>query len=65
MVCDVVCDGVSGVVDVGRWGGMIYCFGVLIYDRMTDKLTDIGGCWVAFTTEKGCKAFLVIKKNNR
>ena len=65
VVCDGVHDGVCDVVDGGVIGGegtskvewlILSCLGVLVTDRQTDERTngrtDIGGCRVAFATEK-------------
>ena len=53
MLCMMLCDGVCDVVcDVGVHGGVkwliLSCLGVLVMDGQT----DIGGCRVAFVTEK-------------
>ena len=49
MLCDGVFDGVNGgeMIDFKLLGG----FGDGQTDGRTDKLTDIGGCRVAFVTE--------------
>ena len=61
MCGDVVCDVVGGGVRDGEGSGkvewlILRCWGVLITDRRTDgrtdERTDIGGCRVAFATEK-------------
>ena len=52
-VCDVVSDVVSGLVGVGDMEWLIlWCFGVLQTDRLTDERTDICTSRVAFATEK-------------
>ena len=62
MVCVMFCDVMSGSVDVGvvdvgqvEWL-ILCCFGVLLSDRQTDRLTnertDICTSRVAFVTEK-------------
>jgi len=62
VVCDVVCGGSrDGVVGSGMVEWLILCcLGVLVMDGLTDwwtdgrmdGQTDIGGCRVAFVTEK-------------
>ena len=53
VVCDVVCDGVTGSEGNGKVKWLILsCLGVLVTDWQTDERTDIGGCRVAFATEK-------------
>ena len=53
VVCDAMCDDVYGGEGSGKvkWS-ILSCLGVLVTDWQTDGRMDIGGCRVAFATEK-------------